>query len=315
MLRLGLVSLSLRSDSLSRRLLEVWRRAVPESYVELVEVDLRTIPAAWIADEDVPLELGDFAPPAADLRSCDGFVLAYPVHCYTSASQAHWFLEAFGELLGNKPVTLLTAAGTSRSHLAMDDVIRSLLFDVSAYVFPGNVQAVEADETANGGLSDALVERVRSASRAFVDFCIALRALSTPGAVCATATPDQFVELYVPQVEPYIVLFVDCLGYELVRNVDGWVDLRRPGARLLLNAEDPAQLKADHPFAEHRTVSSRGYGVELAIVVDDIVGACERVARLGWAMEPLQKRPWGVRDFRVITSDGYYIRVTERPGL
>jgi len=312
-LRIGLISLSLRSGSLSRRLLALWRRNVRESCVELVEVDLRTIPSDWIGDEDVPLESGDFAPVAADLRSCDGYVLAYPVHCYTSASQAHWFIEAFGELLGGKPVTLLTAAGTSRSHLAMDDVIRALLFDVRAYVFPGNVQAVEADETADGGFSEELMERVGGAPRAFVDYCIALRSLSTPGAR-ATAIPDQFVELFVPQTAPYVELFVDCLGYEVVHNLDGWVDLRRPGARLLLNAENPAQLKADHPFAEHRTATSRGYGVELAIVVDDLEPAHERAARLGWPIGPMQKRPWGVRDFRLTTSDGYYIRVTERPG-
>ena len=131
----------------------------------------------------------------------------------------------------------------------------------------------------------------------------------------ASSTPDQFVELYVPDPAPYLTLFVDCLGYRVESRLDGWIDLRRDGDRLLLNSEDEQQLGEDHPFAGGREVDTRGYGVELAIVVDDdLVEICERVRErgIGLKIETVRMRPWGVRDFRVMTTDGYYIRVTER---
>jgi hypothetical protein len=133
------------------------------------------------------------------------------------------------------------------------------------------------------------------------------------GPVGETPTPDQFVELYVPDPGPYLALFVDCLGYRVARSLDGWIDLRRAGDRVLLNSEDETQLGETHPFAAHRTADVRGYGVELALVVDgDLDALFERVRKIGWSMEPIQMRPWGVCDFRVLTAHGYYIRVTER---
>lgn len=54
-----------------------------------------------------------------------------------------------------------------------------------------------------------------------------------------------------------------------------------------------------------------GIGVEIVLEVDDI-SAYERQARLtGAIFEPMQHRPWGLWDFRVLDPDGYYIRVTE----
>ena len=58
----------------------------------------------------------------------------------------------------------------------------------------------------------------------------------------------------------------------------------------------------------------RGLGVEIVLEVDDVDGCQERVADSGHPiLEPLQERPWGLRDFRIIDPDGYYLRVTSRP--
>jgi len=35
----------------------------------------------------------------------------------------------------------------------------------------------------------------------------------------------------------------------------------------------------------------------------------------GWPLdEDLQDRPWGLRDFRILDPDGYYLRITNRAG-
>jgi hypothetical protein len=127
------------------------------------------------------------------------------------------------------------------------------------------------------------------------------------------SSPDQFVELYVRDPADYLRLFTRCLGYQVARTLDGWMDLRRAKDRILLNFEEGAQLGDDHPFREHHTAASCGYGVEIAIVVDaDLEAMFECISDIGWRMEPVKMREWGVRDFRVTTTEGYYLRITER---
>jgi catechol 2,3-dioxygenase-like lactoylglutathione lyase family enzyme len=52
-------------------------------------------------------------------------------------------------------------------------------------------------------------------------------------------------------------------------------------------------------------------GTEIILEVDDLARAFERVSVRGERLaSPLQKRPWGLYDFRVRDPDGYYLRVT-----
>ena len=52
-------------------------------------------------------------------------------------------------------------------------------------------------------------------------------------------------------------------------------------------------------------------GVELVLEVDDIDSEHDRISATGWPMtEGLTRRPWGLRDFRLLDPDGYYWRIT-----
>jgi hypothetical protein len=42
--------------------------------------------------------------------------------------------------------------------------------------------------------------------------------------------------------------------------------------------------------------------------------ASSSVGRLGGRMEPMLDRPWGLRDFRMVDPDGYYLRITSHDG-
>jgi lactoylglutathione lyase len=54
-------------------------------------------------------------------------------------------------------------------------------------------------------------------------------------------------------------------------------------------------------------------GVELVLEVDDVAAERDRVRAAGWPLdEDLQDRPWGLRDFRILDPDGYYLRITNR---
>lgn len=56
-------------------------------------------------------------------------------------------------------------------------------------------------------------------------------------------------------------------------------------------------------------------GVEIVLEVDDVDAERERVVGQGWPLDAdLVDRPWGLRDFRVLDPDGYYLRITSRTG-
>jgi lactoylglutathione lyase len=55
------------------------------------------------------------------------------------------------------------------------------------------------------------------------------------------------------------------------------------------------------------------HGVEIVLMVDDLKAEHQHVIEAGWSLdEDLQRRPWGLTDFRVKDPDGYYLRITNR---
>ncbi len=54
-------------------------------------------------------------------------------------------------------------------------------------------------------------------------------------------------------------------------------------------------------------------GVELVLEVDDVVVERDRVVAAGWPLEEdLQRRAWGLTDFRILDPAGYFLRITDR---
>jgi hypothetical protein len=67
-------------------------------------------------------------------------------------------------------------------------------------------------------------------------------------------------------------------------------------------------------FGRETETLRRGLGVQIVVHLDDVDGSCDRVTASGHLiLEPLQERPWGLRDFRISDPDGYYLRITFRP--
>jgi lactoylglutathione lyase len=53
-------------------------------------------------------------------------------------------------------------------------------------------------------------------------------------------------------------------------------------------------------------------GVELVIEVDDLDACHSDVVAAGWPIDAeLERRSWGLRDFRITDPSGYYLRITE----
>lgn len=63
-------------------------------------------------------------------------------------------------------------------------------------------------------------------------------------------------------------------------------------------------------FKQWSKDTKRGYGVEIVIMVKDIENYYRKVKDFANVYEPLQLRPWGLKDFRTEDPFGYYLRFT-----
>jgi lactoylglutathione lyase len=122
------------------------------------------------------------------------------------------------------------------------------------------------------------------------------------------------LELFALDMEASIAFYTRVLSFELARHEPGdYASLRLGG--VVLGVGPVAKLPQEGGyFGRDIATLRRGLGVEIVLEVDDVERWHERVADSGHPiLEPLQERPWGLRDFRISDPDGYYLRVTSRP--
>ena len=120
------------------------------------------------------------------------------------------------------------------------------------------------------------------------------------------------IELFVADLGGSIRFYEDVLGFTVERRDPGYASLRLGDAVLGLGPIGKLPPDAPPPgFTQARLAGDRGAGVEIVIEVDDLDAALERAG--DHVAEPLQLRPWGLRDFRLADPDGYYLRVTTPP--
>ncbi len=99
------------------------------------------------------------------------------------------------------------------------------------------------------------------------------------------------------------------LGFETVTfQPDAYSVFRKDG--VLIALQDQSQLSDDHPLKPHNRAV--GLGIEIVIEVVDVDSVYSQVQRENWGIaDTLARRPWGLRDFRVLDPNGFYIRITE----
>jgi lactoylglutathione lyase len=122
-------------------------------------------------------------------------------------------------------------------------------------------------------------------------------------------------ELFVTDVPATITFFEATLGLVPPEgwSYDAYVPLQ--SGPVTIGVQTAENLRPEHHFSKDKLTGPRGVGVEIVIEVADVNEAFLRAVRaaseLGVVCEPLVDRPWGVRDFRLIHPDGFYVRVTE----
>lgn len=116
--------------------------------------------------------------------------------------------------------------------------------------------------------------------------------------------PTLRIELFPDDVDRFVDFYTRVLRFRLTRHETHYAAAERGliyiGAVKAWAAADP-------------TLRRPPQGVEIVIEVDDIDAEAAAVSEAGWQLdEPVSDRQWGLRDFRVLDPDGYYIRFTSR---
>ena len=109
-----------------------------------------------------------------------------------------------------------------------------------------------------------------------------------------------FVELSVQDLPGHVKFFQDVAGFKQVYKDGSFVVLDSERGQFLLNGKKDGKLAGRVP------------GLEIGIVVADLDAAFAAAKKSDWRIERgIAKQPWGVRDFRVLSPDGFYLRITE----
>jgi lactoylglutathione lyase len=116
-------------------------------------------------------------------------------------------------------------------------------------------------------------------------------------------------EIFPADLDATVDFYQRVLGFQLTddrRDVDDYVALRRGAVRIGAVRE----VVPDEPAARRPPT-----GVELVLEVDDVAAERDRVVAAGWPLDDdLHDQAWGLRDFRILDPDGYYLRITNRAG-
>lgn len=172
--RILIISLSASEPSIGRQCVPTLEGALKDAGAKSVMRDIRDLPPVWVDKRDSR----EFPPPYgalyAETASCDGVVLVVPIHCYTMSGPAKSVTEIIGEALTRKPVACVSSAGSHRSHLAIRDLMASMMFEQGTLCYPGTVQATEEMFT-RGMPCTELRQRLSTLATEFVAFVQALR--------------------------------------------------------------------------------------------------------------------------------------------
>lgn len=122
------------------------------------------------------------------------------------------------------------------------------------------------------------------------------------------------VELHVPDFEK-TKKFYKSLGFEIVwervpDGFKGYCVLKLENNVICFWGGNENIYQHDY-FKKFDKTTPKGIGVELVLQVSDLDSLYEKAKATASIFEMLQKRPWGVRDFRIVDPWGYYLRFAD----
>jgi len=121
------------------------------------------------------------------------------------------------------------------------------------------------------------------------------------------------LELIVEDMDASIDFYTKVLGFEVLREHPGdYASLRCGGVTLGIGPISKLPEEGEY-FTREIASLQRGLGAEIVLEIDYVDEWYRRVSGCGYPVfEPPQDRPWGLRDFRIVDPDGYYLRLTAK---
>jgi lactoylglutathione lyase len=117
-----------------------------------------------------------------------------------------------------------------------------------------------------------------------------------------------FVELFVQDIDRARKFYRDVIGMKVVRNSPGYVELRSGEAQINLCLADG--LAKTH-YLRDATDTHVGSRVEFCLEVSNLQEVFQRAIDSGEMIKsPIERKPWGRTDFRMLDPDGAYLRIT-----
>jgi len=120
------------------------------------------------------------------------------------------------------------------------------------------------------------------------------------------------LELFTSNIENTIIFYQDVLGFKPLNSSSNTYQPIQNG-QVVLGIGLLDSLGNNHYFNSELSDLKFGYGVEIVLEVDNIQLTYNKVKKANIEIESeLKKRPWGLKDFRLVDPNGYYIRITSK---
>ena len=116
-------------------------------------------------------------------------------------------------------------------------------------------------------------------------------------------------EVFPADLEKCIAFYTDILRFTLVQRKNGYAFLQRD--TIFIGADQSNFVVGDLQQAD-RNSRKPPTGVEIVMEVDDLEAEREWIVEKGWPLDAdMQLQKWGLKDFRTLDPDGFYLRITE----
>lgn len=116
------------------------------------------------------------------------------------------------------------------------------------------------------------------------------------------------LELFVEDLQRSISFFEEVIGLTFHNKTEVSAIIKMENFSLLLTSDNV--LKENHYFKKD-CLRPKGKGVEVVILLDNIEQTYQRVLDKNYPVESsLKMQSWGMKDFRIIDPDGYYLRLS-----
>lgn len=116
------------------------------------------------------------------------------------------------------------------------------------------------------------------------------------------------LELFVEDLQRSIRFYEEILGLIFSKKNESGAMVKLEGFTLLLT---PDYILDENHYLKKGSLTPKGKGIEIIIVFDNIEQVYQHVLEEGYPVESnLKTQSWGMKDFRIVDPDGYYLRLT-----